>query len=237
MSTFNDTNVRKCINRGKGGVLTIKKNYHHGNLRSQIIRTALEIISEHGLEKVSMRGLGQRIGVSRMAPYRHFSDKSALLSAIAEEGYKKLTAVLKDSNARLSDDSVTRLLNIGVAYVEFAVSNPVHYRMMFGNEIKAENRTPELVSAAEGSFNELLSAVKVCQDEKKIKPFNTFVVANTLWSTTHGISSLLIDEQVSAVNAFQGLPALLQPDVDRGKVDVRQVFELMGEVLFTGLLE
>lgn len=220
-----------------GGRLTPKKKYHHGNLRGQLIETALDIISEHGLEKVSMRGLGQRIGVSRTAPYRHFADKSALLSAIAEDGYRKLTHALNNSNNRFSEDSVTRLMDVGIAYVEFAVSNPVHYRIMFGNEIQENKRTPELIKAAEAAFNELLCAVKVCQDEKRVKQFNTYIIANTLWSTTHGISSLLIDGQVSAANVFQELPALLNTENGTGKVDVRQIFELMGEVLFTGLLE
>jgi AcrR family transcriptional regulator len=217
--------------------LTPKKNYHHGNLREQLIKTALDIISEHGLEKVSMRGLGQRIGVSRTAPYRHFKDKSALLCAIAEEGYRKLTRELNNANIRLSDDSVTRLMNVGITYVEFAVSNPVHYQMMFGNEIREEHRSPELVTAGGKAFNELLSAVKICQDEKKIKQLDPFIIANTLWSMVHGISSLLIDGQVQAVNAFHELPALLHGENGKGDVDVHRIFESMGEIILTGLLE
>ncbi|MDD9301733.1 MAG: TetR/AcrR family transcriptional regulator [Desulfobacter sp.] len=218
--------------------MAVKKKYHHGDLRRQLIETALDIISEHGLEKVSMRGLGQRIGVSRTAPYRHFTDKSALLSAIAEQGYKKLTHALNNSNTQGNNDSVTRLMNVGIAYVEFAVSNPVHYRMMFGNEIRENSRPPELVSAAETAFNELLFAVKACQDDRRIKPLDPFIIANTLWSTTHGISSLLIDGQVPAINAFQALPAILHPQQNgMGNVDVRQIFELMSEILFNGLLE
>lgn len=229
--------TNKTKNYKHGGTLALKKQYHHGDLQRQLIETAIEIISEHGLEKVSMRGLGQRIGVSRTAPYRHFADKSALLCAIAEEGYKTLTQVLNTANTQGSDDSLTRLMEVGIAYVEFAVSNPVHYRIMFGNEIVGNNRTPELLKAAETAFNELLYAVKVCQDEKRIKQLNPFIIANTLWSTTHGISSLLIDGQIQAVNAFQDFPALLHAGDGKGNADIRQIFEFMGEVMFTGLLE
>jgi AcrR family transcriptional regulator len=216
--------------------LATKKSYHHGDLRKKLLATALEIISEHGLEKVSMRGLGHRIGVSRTAPYRHFADKSALLSAIAEQGHQKLTTVLKDANQLLSDDPLTRLTNTGIGYVEFAVSNPAHYRIMFGNEILENKRTPELVKAAENSFNELLYAVKACQEEKLIKPINPYIIANTLWSLTHGISMLLIDGQIQSANAFRGMPAMLQPDVEAGKVDVRKIFEYKSDILFTGLM-
>ena len=216
--------------------MTAKKNYHHGDLRKKLLETALEIISEHGLEKVSMRGLGQRIGVSRTAPYRHFADKSALLCAIAEQGHQKLTSVLINANKKLLDDPLTRLTNTGIGYVEFAVANPVHYRIMFGNEILENKRTPELVKAAENSFNELLYAVKACQDEKLIKPINPYIIANTLWSLTHGISMLLIDGQIQSANAFKGMPAMLQPDIEAGKVDVRKIFEYKSDILFTGLM-
>jgi len=59
-------------------------------LRKTLIKTALDIISQEGIEKVTMRVLGQRIGISRSAPYRHFSNKSALLCAIGEEGFTEL---------------------------------------------------------------------------------------------------------------------------------------------------
>ena len=216
--------------------MSAKKTYHHGDLRKKLLETALEIISEHGLEKISMRALGRRLGVSRTAPYRHFSDKSALLCAIAEQGYKRLTAAMNHPSQQLSDDPLTRLKNTGIAYVEFAVSNPVHYRIMFGNEILESKRTPELIKSAETTFNELLNVVKVCRNEGVVKPFDPYIVANTLWSMTHGISTLLIDGQIQAVNAFKGPPAMLQAVSDPERVDVKQIFEHMEEILITGLL-
>jgi len=215
--------------------LATKKSYHHGDLRKKLLETALEIISEDGLEKVSMRKLGQRIGVSRTAPYRHFADKSMLLCAIAEQGHIKLTTVLKNANRQLIDDPLTRIRNTGIGYVEFAVRNPVHYRIMFGNEILENQRTPELVQAAETSFNELLYAVKACQEEKLIKPINPYIIANTLWSLTHGTSMLLIDGQIQSANAFRGMPAMLQTDIEAGEIDVRKIFEYKSDILFSGL--
>ncbi|MCP4671830.1 MAG: TetR/AcrR family transcriptional regulator [Desulfobacula sp.] len=216
--------------------MATKKKYHHGDLRKKLLDTALKIISEQGLEKVSMRGLGLRLGVSRTAPYRHFSGKSALLCAIAEQGYIELTKAMNQSNQHPSDDPVTRLHNTGIAYVEFAITNPVHYRIMFGNEIVENDRTPELVKAAEKTFNELFYAVKACQEEKLIKPIDPHIIANLLWSMTHGISTLLIDGQIQAANAFMGLPALLQSNDDTGQVDIQKIFEAMGEVVLTGIL-
>ena len=60
--------------------------YHHSDLRSTLVEAAAAMIAETGVAGVTMRGLAQRVGVSRTAPYRHFADKAALLAAVAEEG-------------------------------------------------------------------------------------------------------------------------------------------------------
>ncbi len=216
--------------------MTKKKSYHHGDLRRQLIKTALIIISDQGLGKISMRGLGQRLGVSRTAPYRHFSDKNDLLCAIAEEGYKNLANKITDSNKQLTPP-LEKLRNIGIAYVEFAIANPVHYRLMFGNEILENNRTPELVRLAEESFNETLFAINVCQEKKLIRPLNPYIIANALWSMSHGISTLLNDGQIQAANAFKGLPALTQAGTDTGKANVNKIFNYITDILMNGFIE
>jgi AcrR family transcriptional regulator len=55
---------------------TGKKHYHHGDLRATLLEITARIIAEEGVEKVTMRTLSQRAGVSRAAPYRHFPDKN-----------------------------------------------------------------------------------------------------------------------------------------------------------------
>ncbi len=215
----------------------MKKKYHHGDLRRKLIETALQIISEQGLEKVTMRELGKRLEVSRTAPYRHFSDKSALLCAIAEEGYKKLSTIIGQINEQNTDDPLIRIQNVGVAYVKFALSNPVHYRLMFGNEILESKRTPELVRLAEEVFNGVLFPIKLCQDKKLIRPINPYIIANVLWTMSHGISTLLIDGQMQATTAFKGLPALIQVNEISGSADIDRVFEYLGEIIANGILE
>lgn len=213
-----------------------KKPYHHGDLRRQIIETVLKIISEEGLENVSMRGLGQKLGVSRTAPYRHFSDKNALLCAIAEEGYKKLSARIKDANNQLNRSPLARLRQIGIFYVEFAIENPVHYRLMFGHEILSASKTEELVKLSEDVFNGTLYAIKICQDEKLIRPLNPYIIANALWSVSHGISTLLNDGQIQAANALKGLPALVGTQADTGKADVNQILDYITDILMNGFI-
>src|SRR5215471_17335786 len=67
------------------------RSHHRRDLRRVLIRSALEILSEAGIAKLSLRAAARRANVSAMAPYRHFADKEALLAAVAECGFRQLT--------------------------------------------------------------------------------------------------------------------------------------------------
>src|SRR5262244_974088 len=67
-------------------------NYHHGNLRRELLDRAAQVIAKQGIENLSLRGLAQDLGVSHGAPARHFKDKLDLLRALATEGHNKLAA-------------------------------------------------------------------------------------------------------------------------------------------------
>ena len=63
-----------------------QRGYHHGNLRAELLDTAIAQLREQGTEDLSLRALARAIGVSQTAPYRHFGDKGELLAAMATRG-------------------------------------------------------------------------------------------------------------------------------------------------------
>src|SRR5690349_24201183 len=104
--------------------------YHHGNLRRALLDETLSTIRREGVEAVTLREIGARVGVSRTALYRHFADKGALISAVAAEGFRmlreQLVAAWESKNGGVAGFDA-----MGVAYVRFAVANPTHFRVMF----------------------------------------------------------------------------------------------------------
>ena len=64
-----------------------KTRYHHGNLRAALIQGGLELIERKGIHALTLREIGNQLGVSRSAAYRHFKDKDALLAAISQAGF------------------------------------------------------------------------------------------------------------------------------------------------------
>src|ERR671912_1815682 len=100
--------------------------YHHGDLPRVLLEAAVEAIDEVGPAAVSMRDLARRAGVSHAAPAHHFGDKAGLLTALAAQGYDLLADALDAARERTGS-----LLEIGVAYVRFAVDHRAHFDVMF----------------------------------------------------------------------------------------------------------
>src|SRR5688572_30476807 len=97
--------------------------YHHGDLGRALLQEAVRTIQLRGVEALTLREVGRRLGVSRTALYRHFTDKSALLSAVSREGFRTLRLELQaawESRGR----GRAGFAAMGVAYVRFAVANP-----------------------------------------------------------------------------------------------------------------
>ncbi|MDH5171482.1 MAG: TetR/AcrR family transcriptional regulator, partial [Gammaproteobacteria bacterium] len=76
------------------------KTYHHGNLRAELLDTAIQQLRDLGTEDLSLRALARAVGVSQTAPYRHFADKGELLAAMATRGYRDLLAALRAAGDR-----------------------------------------------------------------------------------------------------------------------------------------
>jgi AcrR family transcriptional regulator len=105
-----------------------RRGYHHGTLRKALIEATLKIIEESGLESVTVREAGARAGVSSGAPFRHFPNKKALLTAVAEEAMTRFRAeivlALKKAPA---DDPIAQFRALGAAYMRWAILNPTHF--------------------------------------------------------------------------------------------------------------
>ena len=173
-----------------------KTNYHHGNLRTTLIEQTAEMITENGLESVTMRALSQSIGVSRTAAYRHFSDKTELLCAVAEEGFIRFAGILKSARTDQSLDIKQQFHQMGSAYVKFALENPAFYRIMFRENQIDKEQSSSLKSAAEAAFLELVQCLADAQKAGLIKQEELNFQASFVWATMHGLSSLIIDQKL-----------------------------------------
>jgi AcrR family transcriptional regulator len=103
--------------------------YHHGDLPRALLEAAVQAILEVGPAAVSLRDLARRARVSHAAPAHHFGDKAGLLTAVAADGFRRLAATLRETY-----EATGSFLELGVAYVRFAVTHRAHFEVMFRPE-------------------------------------------------------------------------------------------------------
>ena len=137
-----------------------RTSYHHGDLRDALLQAAKSLIAEAGIDNLSLRKLAERAGVSRTAPYHHFSDKNDLLCAIAAQGFQRRHA---EAVANFEDTLLTpreKFEQYILDYVKFAANNPEQYELMFGRNIwKQQKSTQELRDVAYPCFQHQVEMV------------------------------------------------------------------------------
>lgn len=172
-----------------------KSRYHHGDLRQSLLDAATTIIREGGVDALSIRKLADKVGVSRTAPYHHFKDKSALLCAIAEQGFEQQAAAVNSLTRSTGADGRALFEAYVVAYIRFADENPETYELMFGKEIwKQGTPTESLQAVSKASFQHWLEWVGRLQQQGLLPADHaTLRVAQASWATLHGLCRLFND--------------------------------------------
>lgn len=171
--------------RGPGSTVS----YHHGDLRNALVSAGVELLAEQGVEALSLREVARRAGVSHAAPYRHFSDKQALLTAIAEQGFGLLNELLRSMAERAYPSASHRLKAALAGYLEFGRSHPHHAELMFG--ALARIKPARLEDAALAAFDGLVGLVRHAMEEMNpADQRDPRLVAMALWGQTHGFLAL-----------------------------------------------
>ncbi len=163
-------------------------------LRDEILAAAAALLAETGNEDaVSIRAVADRVGVTPPSIYLHFEDKKALLEAVCVEAFASFDSHLATAIAGVTDP-MEALRAIGLAYIDFALNWPEHYRVMFMSRASAELDEPtdaELQSLA--GFSRVLEVLAAAQRSGAIDPGEDSVrVAQALWAAVHGLAALLI---------------------------------------------
>jgi AcrR family transcriptional regulator len=181
--------------------------YHHGDLRAALIRAALQLVEQHGVKGLALSDAARLAGVSVAAPYRHFTDKEALLAEIAAEGFRLFRDALAAASQSHPKDQVKRLVEMGVAYVEFAVQHRSHFKVMWEGGISKE-KYPEVGQAAYEAYLLLEKAAKDLLPAAQ--PGRQQALVATAWSLVHGYASLTLEQELDVVRTEQSNKKLLR---------------------------
>jgi AcrR family transcriptional regulator len=152
-----------------------EKPYHHGDLRRALVTCTVEAITELGTPATSVREVARRAGVTHSAAAYHFGSRAGLFTAVATEGYRILGEALASAQQRGS------FLEVGVAYVEFALTHPAHFDVMYQPGLYDVD-DPELQEAKASTATLLYGAADA--DAEQV------AAGVAAWSIVHGLATL-----------------------------------------------
>src|SRR5579863_2729795 len=153
--------------------------YNNGDLRAALLRAAVEAIGQAGPAAMSLRAVARRAGVSHAAAAYHFGDKAGLLTAVAAQGYRMLTEELQGAR-----DAGLGFLEVGVAYVRFAVRHRAHFEVMY---------QPELYHRDDAEVREARAASAVLLYGTATPDTGQLAAGAAAWSLVHGLAMLWLN--------------------------------------------
>jgi AcrR family transcriptional regulator len=167
-----------------------RTRYHHGNLRFALIECGLELIERKGIQALTLREIGEQLGVSRSAAYRHFKDKAALLSAISEAGFIEFGKSVEAARRAAGEHFAAQMDAIALAYARFANEHRAHFEVMFAAVLE-----PGGAAAAGGgrTLRILEDAIHEAQRKREVRQGDAALLARVIWALVHGASMLRLD--------------------------------------------
>lgn len=161
-------------------------------LRGEILAAATRLFGAAGDEDaVSIRGVADAVGVTPPAIYLHFADKDDLIYAVCSQVFEMFDAALEAVDAT-TDDPVEALRDRGRAYVRFGLEHPEHYRVLFMSKRTRSAKHADALAPGMVAFQHVVDAVQRAMDAGGIDPGDAVLTATGIWTSLHGVTSLLI---------------------------------------------
>lgn len=178
--------------------ITERRQREKEGLRSRILDAARELFAAHGYEAVTMRRIAEAIEYSPTALYVHFKDKDALIRELCLADFDDLAVGLR--RIAKEPDPLERLRRIGMAYVEFAIERPNHYRLMFmtphpeGSHPTEEDKAVRAGNPEADAYALLVATIEEAIAKGLLRPEmkDAHLVAQATWAGVHGVVSLHI---------------------------------------------
>lgn len=186
------------------------------DLRERIIEAAWAQITREGAPALSLRAIARDLGIAAPSIYNHFADRDALVTALIMEAYDSLgTHQLTANNAVPEDDLHGRLISIGNAYHDWAVTYPQRYLLIFGTPIPGYAAPLERVAPiAARSLSALVNVVESYQLAGRLKNVTKILdsvglencevsprtIAVLMWTRVHGLVSVEISNNLPPIS-------------------------------------
>ncbi|MFI8880328.1 TetR/AcrR family transcriptional regulator [Streptomyces sp. NPDC055243] len=173
------------------------RHYHHGSLPETLVAHAVELLDEGGTEAVTVREVARRAGVSPSAPFRHFPDRGALLTTVAEAVAVDF-GVIQMAAVNAADTVPFRAL--GTAFVQYALDHPHRFALLRGALFGAD-RTPALEEGHRAFTDGIIEVVTAGQQRGELRQGDPELIRIAAQALVYGLSQMFVDEYLDASRA------------------------------------
>lgn len=154
-------------------------------LSEKIAAATLSLLEEGGEERVTMRRVASAVGITPMAIYHHFSSREALLRAVTDAEFEKLSTFFKAKRVRATPDSA--LISFMEGYVDYAFAHPRIFDYVFSKYRADARQFPgDLHARHSPTMNVTADAVDSGMKSGVLKKDDVWEVALALWAHVHG---------------------------------------------------
>jgi AcrR family transcriptional regulator len=168
-------------------------------LRTLIVEAARDLLSEQGLDALSMRAIAERIEYSPATIYLYFRDKTELIGEVVREGFTRMHEYTQREVAKaVPDGPMAEFRAMGRAYARFAIENTAYFRVMFElpgvaqMDMQCRAADEGVTATEEPGFEAVVRAVARAADRGEIAVRDTFEGAVVGWGLVHGLTSLYL---------------------------------------------
>jgi AcrR family transcriptional regulator len=195
---------------------TLKTGYHHGDLRTALIDAGLHLTRIGGPDALPIREATRRLGVSPNAAYRHFTDRGALLRAVATAIQHRMATRMQSSARRRSStepQACDRLRAVGVGYIKFALDEPGWFTVAFFGADLTGRAHEKNGTATAPPYLALVKALDAMVNAGVLSPERRDGAEWPCWSAVHGFAELVLHGPLRDISR-RDVEALAQRTVD-----------------------
>ena len=171
-----------------------RARFHHGNLRAALIEATLQLVEEGDAGAITVREAARRAGVSSAAPFRHFPNKTALMTAVAEEAMRRFRAEIEKAlKRREGADALARFRALGDAYFRWIARNPTHFRVISDRTL-IDFEASEALRRDNAEIRRLMEGLlRQAQREGRVRPGDVAELALAARAMAYGLGRMWVD--------------------------------------------
>lgn len=163
---------------------------------ASILVAARKLLDQDGIAAVAMRPVAERVGITPMAIYRHYADRTSLLNAVADEGFQELANRVQA--LQLKGGVEHRLMQVGDVFLDTALQFPNLYELMFLVPREGARIYPKDFKAGRSpTFNPTVKILEEAMRGGELQPDDPVEIAFELSALSHGLILLYLGGRVA----------------------------------------